>query len=311
MLSGYADLPMKGEDPVTCDKNSTTKYPVRNIGFYTSSGTEDFAAHYSNDSKWRFNNDAGRTKPIWVLVYLDFYGPKTGRHYVGWYLGFDYEFKSSLTFDGGHAEQERKADGYYSNWILKISPGRAIPSLKTTRVMCEDLGNTFDYDFNDVVFDATYNGGSDWTISIEAAGGTLPIYVGYEPGTFILGKEMEAHTLMEAPKDTPVNVDGTKRYAPAIYHIQLDSSNAADIPIYVVSSNNVSGEVTTSVYQIEGPGKKGKNAAPQKFAVPTSVRWMKECKFIEWGYDQFPAWVADHNLTNWYEHVKDEEVIYK
>lgn len=56
---------------------------------------------------------------------------------------------------------ETYGDGYYSNWIIKISPATLapdptpdpVPPYKVTRVMCEDLGNSHDFDFNDVVFD--------------------------------------------------------------------------------------------------------------------------------------------------------------
>ena len=178
--------------------------------------------------------------------------------------------------------------------------------------MCEDLGNTYDYDFNDVVFDATNNGNGDWTIAIQAAGGTMPIYVGVTPGTVKNGVSMEAHNLMGGPNSgTPLNVDGNTKYAPAIYHITCNSNNAKDIPIYVVSGSNVAGDVTSSNYQIGGPDQKGTNNAPQKFAVPTYVHWMKECQFIEWGYDLFPSWVNNEKAgETWYTHVADASKIY-
>lgn len=311
--SGYADLPMEGEDWYIGET-----YPVRNIGFYTSSGTEDFAAHYSNDEVWRMNDKTGnnnisREHPIWIFQYLEFTG-KTGRVYKGWYLAFDYEFRAEMyETNGDYKIQERQPDGYYSNWILKVSPAKAAPNPEvSTRIMCEDLGNTYDYDFNDVVFDATNNGNGDWTISIQAAGGTMPIYVGVTPGTKINGVDMEAHSLMGGPNSgTPLNVDGNTKYAPAIYHITCNSNNAKDIPIYVEKTSNVSGDVTSSNYQIGGPDQKGTNNVPQKFAVPTYVQWMKECQFIEWGYDLFPSWVNNEKAgETWYTHIADGSKIY-
>ena len=103
---GYQDLPMKNEEWYLGNT-----YSVRNIGFYTSSGTEDFAAHYSNDEVWRMNDKTGdvaitREYPIWIFHYLEFTG-KSGRVYKGWYLAFDYEFyKRKETNGGGYAIQE-------------------------------------------------------------------------------------------------------------------------------------------------------------------------------------------------------------
>lgn len=305
LFKEYTDLPMDGESPYLGDK-----YPVRNIGFYTSSGTEDFAAQYSNDALWRMNDETEgqkvtRKHPIWIFHYLEFVG-KSGRVYKGWYLCFDYEFYERTDIDdGGYKIQEREQDGYYSNWILKVVPAKAAPNTgRTTRVMCEDLGNTFDYDFNDVVFDATYNGNNDWTISVQAAGGTMPIYVGVEPNTVIMGNDMEIHSLMEGPdSSTPLNVIETgTTYAPAIYHITLASDNAKDIPVYVVSTGNAASNQL--IYQVGGPTQKGESKVPQKFAVPTYVQWMQECQFIEMGYDLFPAWVRnDQGSANWFTHI--------
>ncbi len=296
--------------------------------FYTSSGTEDFNAHYSNDDKWRAKADN-----IWVIKHLHFVGP-SGRIYDGWYIGFDYAYYGQEQWQDEQlvGYQERKADGYYSNWILKITPATPVTPEPsdiefTRRVMCEDLGNTYDFDFNDVVFDATYNitedeyraylAGTkldtpiDVTITIQAAGGTMPIYVGVDPD--VAGSDKyEAHALLNHDASTPVNVGGASSHV-AIYHVEVpvpqdavhakEALNLNSIPIYVINGGKKIAIKNngTEYYANEdhpnhyNPSNIGTNNVPQKFAVPTSVRWMKECRFIETAYPHFCDWVKDEN----------------
>ena len=78
------------------------------------------------------------------------------------------------------------ADGYYSDWIVSFLPAKPKtiiipdPTTYTLRVMAEDLSadEASDFDFNDVVFDVAWTTGNDYaTITLKAAGGTLPLKV--------------------------------------------------------------------------------------------------------------------------------------
>lgn len=318
----------------------------RLINFYQSSGTENFEAHYSQnnaDLDWNYPCNMATGKMLetggnssWVLVHLPFVGP-SGRIYDNYYLAFDYQcYKEEETDGEGNVTKftYHAADGYYSNWIFKLSP--ALPHTHnetytglSRRIMCEDLGNTFDFDFNDVVFDATYNitqeeyngylNGTktdspiDVTITLQAAGGTLPIYVGLTN----VNETFEAHHLLgNHPHSQPVNVDapGGAMSSVAIYHYKLDfpqglstvdqrqqALNLNNIPILVVSNDNKGTYLTGSdVYWGNEypnphytPSNTGNRPAPRAFGVPLNVCWMKECKFIETSYVQFPLWVHD------------------
>ena len=77
------------------------------------------------------------------------------------------------------------ADGYYSDWIVTLTeaqkydkPNPPIDPTIVCRIIVEDLtvGESSDFDFNDVVFDVCKNG----TLIIRAIGGELPIYIGAE-----------------------------------------------------------------------------------------------------------------------------------
>lgn len=294
----------------TDDKGLTTD--VRLIDFYSCAGTEDFQVHNSVDNTYRSNykfQSNEEPTPIWVLVHLHFIG-ESGRIYDGYYLAFDF---AAFKNDGNTIEM-REPDGYYSNWIVKISP--AVPLVEssnsfTRRIMCEDLGNTLDFDFDDVVFDATLNqkegvfdatGKADITINLMASGGTMPIWVGKKDDKF------EAHTLFNKPTTVPVNV-GSVNAPVANYHVTLEGTagtniNFDDIDIWVYntrrgeevklpkSTHYLNGDGNTNVYN----PSRDERFAPQKFAVPASVLWLKETHQIEQGYPKFGAWAHNHTL---------------
>lgn len=322
-----------GDDPSrSFTNNGQSKIDThhRMIQYYSTAGTEDFMVKCSqetaNDQNNTWHND-------WALVHLVFDGP-SGRHYDGYYLGFDYSCEKTDAMNANKVTRYER-DGYYSNWIFKISAAEPmVNNPYSRRIMCEDLGNTFDFDFNDVVFDATYNltseelrnytDGSevDVTITVRASGGTLPIYIGssatdkYE-AHYLLGKETSSHS----PKtNIPVNVGPKGESGPiATYHVTQHSLDADDIDIYVKSRDG-------QLYHIDpvkkgnldyyNNGEKGNNVVPQKFAVPIGVRWMQECEFIEDGYEYFENWVNDRNFLNngkaWYDNanIKNLSLLY-
>jgi hypothetical protein len=305
----------------------TQTYPERTLKYWTSEGpyergtndviirdgtayTTSFSYHNSDDNKDYEN---------YVLVHLTFVGPISGKLYDGYYLAFDYEMhKDPGTVNDGEIT-DIPCDGYYSNWIVKLSPGN--PEWKKEdhiwyRVMCEDLGSTDDYDFNDLVFDVYYTGtGSNEDpylahIRIQASGGTLPIHIGYNTDAY------ETHRLLQgddveynASTDlySPINVGyssirGVVTAAPKDIVLNmteliagkgLDADQATNpdrIPIYV--NKFTSDERKAFVL----PETDRTDAAPQKICIPgNSVRWMRERKQIEETYTYFPLWVNQEN----------------
>ncbi|MCQ2245288.1 MAG: hypothetical protein MJZ69_00685 [Bacteroidaceae bacterium] len=295
--------------------------PKRQILYVTSSGTEDFACRASFGT----NNDSGALLYDWVLVKLQWIENGVSRE--GYYLAFDYAAEKE--------ECKVEGDNYYSNWIVKITPAHFSEESSSKRVMCEDLGNTYDFDFNDVVFDVRYEKTRgtwdgepdnlyDAIISIQAAGGTLPIYVGVNPASRISLTNIEAyeaHNLLGGSTQDPINVGGTSRNI-AIYRVEdLTTSNPDDIPIFVVYAD---GRVASVAKANRGnisdynpgpytpPQTVTDETAPQKFAVPITTAWMKECEFIEDGYPDFPNWVSNPTQhSTWYNVIGDNSKIYK
>lgn len=297
-------------NPLSTIKTDGQTNNHREIKYVYSSGTEDFACRPSFETTDPSAPMLGEFIDSWVLVKLDWdevMADGETHHRTGYYLAFDYQASKNDT--GTKIE----CDGYYSNWIIKITPAyftEEAPAAK--RVMCEDLGNTFDFDFNDVVFDVAFhqNGAQvDAVINLQASGGTLPIYVGFDNTTE--NGAYEAHKLLGNSSSTPVNVGGVSHEI-ATYRIPNVGSgkNAGDIKIWVNNKGiqEIAGLRGNLNYYNEG--KQGNQKAPQRFAVPTSVQWMQECKFIEKGYPKFPDWVkSESGNEDWYLTIGDKSLI--
>ena len=204
-----------------------------------------------------------------------------------YFLGLDYEAH------GQTVDQQVEADGYYNDWIVKVTP--AIYK-KSDRIICEDLGAIGDFDFNDIVFDAYIDwrwdqdlqqSVSEAVITVRAAGGTLPIYIG----------DKEVHEALGVAADKMVNtgaVDGVSApiasFRVAVSDANGDGSvNVADITVKVVN-----GEAT---YLLEAP----QGDAPQKICVPATFKWCTERTSIKDAYPSFQDWTQDVNSNkDWY-----------
>lgn len=217
----------------------------REIKYVKSSGTENFHCHPSWNTKSETNYIDS-----WVLVHLtwvetvkDPSSPLLGQAIPreGYYLAFD--------FKAGKEDTQVAQDHYYSNWIVKITPGHFNPdNTSARRVMCEDLGGSFDFDFNDVVFDVAYenyNGNKQAIITLQAAGGTMPIMVGVNPAGTTNGISneslYEAHKLMGDGELTPINVGVGPNREVAIYRVNANSTDLNDIKFYVKNTKNGGG----------------------------------------------------------------------
>lgn len=227
----------------------------------------------------------------------------TSHHYDGWYVAFDYE---SIKYEGNGSLESNSvyADGYYDDWVLKVTPGTHQGWPVAVRVMCEDLGNSFDWDFNDVVFDVTFEGKGNEIyakITLRAAGGTLPIKVGTTDDRY------EVHRLLGNGSMTPI----LSAAAPAVYTVKVPSAtnngknveNAKKIPIYVDGINVTAIDLSQS-------------NIPQRFACPDSVKWSPELTNICKTYPNFPAWVKDdfkdvENLWKYNPKPQGGEVVVK
>ena len=149
---------------------------------------------------------------------------------TGWYVGLSLYGKK---YDNGDKELGYQRLQYAEDWIVKVVPGETTPPPThnyTLRVLGEDL--TFgedadaDFDFNDVVFDVAIENGETW-IRLQAAGGTLPLYIDTK----------EVHALFGLNNTTTmVNTGRGSRLDPVEVKLDHYYANAKDIPVTVTKN---------------------------------------------------------------------------
>lgn len=243
----------------TCSTNNNVfdgvNYHSDQIQFMVNSSTDCFGFHNSGDNT-QYNDN-----------YVIIPGSKIDASVAGMYfVGFDYE---------NHMNQEVNKDGYYDNWIIKITPA-LYKGNNARRIMCEDLGATDDFDFNDVVFDV-YNAWDGAVITLHAAGGTLPITVA--------GKDVH-----EAFGTSEMVNTGKGATCPVVIFRVSHTYYDFKVPVVVSGSNGATWTLNAETGE-----------APQMFAVPTSVKWTTERTNIKDAYPQFINYVRDANNSKWYE----------
>ena len=253
-------------------------YRSDKIQFMVNSSTECFGYH---ESRGTFNQQYNDKYVIIPGSMID--SSVAGMYFVG----FDYNSSK-----GPNSPENIDADGYYNDWIVKITPGLYTP--KGQRIMCEDLGTTADFDFNDIVIDVFNdrngypdNWGGATIVTVRAAGGTLPATVA--------GKDI--HELFGVSTKDMVNT-GVKTAPVAIFRI-AQVNNAKDIQI-MVGNDDGTWELKTAT-----------GAAPQKILVPSTTKWSKEYKNIVKSYPDFEKYVqnaADNG--QWYNNIADNNELY-
>ena len=175
-------------------------------------------------------------------------------------------------------------------------------------VAVEDLGETDDYDFNDLVLSIEYvSGQSTATIKALAAGGIYPIYVKYR-GELIDPRHVNAW-FGETDDTKMINT----------YRIDHTHENGITIEVDPKSSiNDIFKDLTIMVYGVDETdgGKKvieithhrdvenhpdNCGDAPLMILVKDDWEWPVERFDIMECYPHFKDWVGDKTITDWYD----------
>ena len=192
----------------------------------------------------------------------------------GYYVGLDYQAKKNG--EGINLEP----DGKYDDRVLKIVPAQLKADV---RVIAEDLSvnENSDFDFNDVVFDVKF-GYPQWdktTIILQAAGGTLPLYVGGQ----------EVHEKFGVSTSTMVNTGDGISKAPVSF--VLDSR-------FDGNANGILVEVEKDGVKIPITAQRGKVAS--KIAVGTDYVWCLERQDIVKKHPNFGKYVTGEVEDIWW-----------
>ena len=189
----------------------------------------------------------------------------------------------------------------------KCTPGYGTPDEdeewgEWKRIICEDLSVTqrTDFDFNDVVFDVRINASKNKAqIKLKAAGGTLPLTVGWsgEEGTSY--SQYEVHNLYGVATNIMVNTqakNGVDGKADVVRTLMGTFNSYDDIKIMVMKR----GEWTEITAHTGEPAS--------KILVKTTYQWCMERKNISDVYDgrkyakSFNDYVKDPSVaSDWYE----------
>ena len=196
-----------------------------------------------------------------------------------------------IDFKGGCSENNIYTNGKLPSFSIESSecnPGFTgktpdpTPQAKV-RVIAEDLSvsDNTDFDFNDVVFDVTFDyPAGKTTITLLAAGGTLPLYVGGQ----------EVHEMFGVSTKTMVNTGAGASKDPVSF--ELDGTfnyNAKSIVVQVKKEGE----------PVEITAERGKVAS--KIAVKPQYEWCKERQDIEAKYPDFGKYVKGDVGDDWWE----------
>lgn len=192
-------------------------------------------------------------------------------------------------------------------------------------VACEDLGGTFDWDFNDVVFGIEHvSGQTNARIKLLAAGGTLPVSLKfYHNGsendiTFGTSNITDLHTAFSAETNQPVNVNAVEGVDRAAIYSNAFTVDANTFNIHDDAKNFricVTYADGTSQKEIHLPDYADKAKAPQAFLISDPTwKWPNELQNITDKYKDFAGWATDlKNANNWthtsWGQVREESAI--
>lgn len=272
----------------------------------------------SNFNVCTYGCSAGSSNPHdkYYVVYL------VGEDYAGWYLGMDFEADK----EGANSNEIVKADGICNDWIIKIQDvGNTV--YNPARIMCEDLGGSFDTDFNDIVYDVKYEN-PVCAITMQAAGGTMPIEMWYgekdKAGSVRLTHDgkTEIHDMFGAEVSEPVNVraeGGVDGKDPIVFALRFNGQTdpwwdgQKNVPTISIANSYDFSKIHVYVFDegraewinIDNQGKR----MPLRICVPHGTRWCKEMKSIKDAYSGFNAWVQDPTTTFW-DKAKNESLLY-
>lgn len=189
---------------------------------------------------------------------------------------------------------------YFARWDNEI-PVVPDPEPMGWIFACEDLGGTFDYDFNDIVWEVQRSDDTHLKVKVLAAGGTMDFALMFGNAT-VCRKENAFTSTVEY--DDIINAgNGKDGYTPVVNTVSCSASwsianNKGDFSVLMSPKNGDSWYITSNSKDSENV-KFGK--APQIFVVASRYwEWPKEGILITQAYTQFNSWVGNAEITNFW-----------
>lgn len=188
-------------------------------------------------------------------------------------------------------------DGNFDEDIIPDPIPEESPKTQSWILACEDLGGSYDFDFNDVVLKIKYTAGETIAYAtLLAAGGTLPASVSFDNKLLY----EEVHEAFGVDVKTMVNTGlatGEKDPGTVSFTVPSDFTLTRDASNFKINVVQESGETTT----INVADYNNKGTTPQAILVTGDWEWPRELQPI---YDKYPAfndWVKNAKMYNWYD----------
>lgn len=176
------------------------------------------------------------------------------------------------------------------------------------RVMAEDLGTmSSDFDYNDIVFDILFVKDGDTykaDILLQAAGGTLPLYIGEGEGN-----TYEVHALFGVNTDVMVNTHAEERglkgrsgLKPVPFTVILHAGKdyAAMKAEDAVDALNITVKIgNNTVHLTPKASYENYSNAPKMIVAPVGTEWVDERILISKVYNKFVDWISDPTIKWW------------
>lgn len=192
---------------------------------------------------------------------------------------------------------------YYAIWEGVTPDPTPDPEWVSWIFACEDLGGTYDYDFNDVVWEVRKDGISGKVQArLLAAGGTLPFTLMYE-STKICSK---------------ADVYGVGNVSKVYINQGSDWFNVLTDTEWTISSNSgkfkvaVEGSGTAEIITAPttgAPNNKEGSKVPEVILVPGNWEWPTEGTCIKDAYKDFIDWTFSAGMTGWADSKQADKTV--
>lgn len=280
---------------------------------YGDDGKVEFSAPFSFKAKKynvKFSKNNGHVCGIYVEVNGQFYYSQAElnpdkKPYIG--------YKTVRKSDGSQytyiAFDDPDGDGDFNDLVL-YTEETLVPATKSDygwTIACEDLGGTFDYDFNDIVFRVYHTAGNNFvTIVPVAAGGTLPAYLHYVSqngkNDYEISKEWHQHFGNGYESNVMINTGAVSESV--IWPIRIEGvSKDWSIQEFTQEPNAEDGNFYIKVTRADGEQqsitKPSNGEAPQMLVLPVDWQWPTELTRITNVYPNFGTWGENYTNSSW------------
>ena len=175
-------------------------------------------------------------------------------------------------------------------------------------VACEDLGGTYDYDFNDLVFRVLHTSGNDYaTIIPLAAGGTLPATLYYN--NIEISKEWHQH--FGTGYDSNVMINTGNESTNTVWPIRVEGLPTDwSMSAFTSKSNGLNIRVTRADGTIQSVTAPSDGEAPQMLILPYEWSWPTEMTRIDTAYPGFGEWGQNYTNNTWVNNKVSDKVLF-